>query len=319
MNIKSRKKAAIVGVGQVGATTAYTLLLSGLVTELVLIDVNEKRTMGEVLDLAHGIPLCPPADIYMGKYEDLKDADIVIISAGANQKPGETRMDLAKKNAAIFKSIVPEITRYAEHAILLVVTNPVDILTYITQKISGLKEGRVLGSGTVLDTSRLRYLLSRHTGLDARNIHTYVLGEHGDTELAAWSLTSIAGMAMDEYCMACGGCAENLTQIARDEFPKEVRDAAYTIIDGKGATYYAVALAVRRITEAILRDEKSILTVSSPISGPYGLKNVCLSLPTVVGAGGVERLLPIHLNEEEEGLLRASGAAIRATLKELGY
>lgn len=317
--MKTPKKAAIVGVGQVGATTAYTLLVSGLVTDLVLIDIDEKRTMGEMLDLAHGIPLCPPADIRVGHYEDLKDADIVIIAAGANQRPGETRMELAKKNTAIFESIIPKIVKYADHAILLVVTNPVDILTHVTLKLSGLPKSRVIGSGTVLDTSRLRYLLSKHTGLDARNIHTFVLGEHGDTELAAWSLTNIAGMTMEEYCLFCGECKEDLNRVARRDFPSEVRDVAYTIIEGKGATYYAVALAVRRIVEAVLRDEKSILTVSSFIEGPYGIHDVCLSLPTVVGAGGAEKVMQVRLDEEEERLLRASGDAIRDVLNQLGY
>ncbi len=313
--MKNQKKIGIVGVGQVGATSAYTLIISGLVTELVLIDIDEKRIQGEVLDLAHGIPLCPPADIHGGTYEDLWDADMVIIAAGANQKPGESRMDLIKKNTAIFSDIVPKIVQYAKNAILLVVTNPVDVLAYVTLKLSGFPKSRVIGSGTVLDTSRLKYLLSTHTGLDARNVHTYVLGEHGDTELAAWSLTSIAGMTMDEYCKACHSCQGNLCHTVRDAFPHQVRDVAYTIIEGKGATYYAVALAVRRIAEAILRDEQSILTVSSYMED----FNVCLSLPSVVGAGGVEKILPIGLTDGEREQLLFSAAAIREALDGIGY
>lgn len=317
--LKKGNKIAIIGAGQVGATTAYTLLLSGLVSELVLIDLNEKRTHGEMLDLAHGMPLCPPAEIKAGTYSDCANADIVIITAGANQKPGETRMDLIKKNIAVFSSIVSQVVHYAPHAILLVVTNPVDVLTYVTLKLSGLPANQVIGSGTVLDTSRLRYLLSRHTGVDPRNIHTYVLGEHGDTELPVWSLTSIAGMKMDEYCQICRNCNRSLSQIAREEFLEQVRNVAYTIIDEKGATYYAVALAVRRIVEAILRDEQSILTVSSLLTGQYGIDEVCLSLPTVVSVSGVKEILPIRLSDDELGKLRASANALRAALCESGY
>ena len=312
---KQGNKIVIVGAGQVGATTAYTLLLSGLVSDLVLIDLNEKKVRGEVLDLGHGIPLCPPADIKAGTYADCEHADMVILTAGANQKPGETRMDLTRKNAEVFSSIVPEVMRYADkEVILLVVTNPVDVLTHLTWKLSSLPKGQVLGSGTVLDTSRLRYLLSHHTGVDARNIHTYVLGEHGDTELPAFSLTSIAGMTMDEYCALCRECQGSLHQTVQDEFDEKVRKAAYAIIEGKGATYYAVALAVRRIVEAILRDEQSILTVSSPLEGEYGLHDLCLSLPCVLGGRGVEQLLPIHLDQEELEQLRASAVAIREAI-----
>lgn len=316
--LKQGNKIVVIGAGQVGATTAYTLLLSGLVSELVLIDLNEQKVQGEVLDLAHGIPLCPPADIKAGSYEDCAHADIVILTAGANQKPGETRMDLTRKNARVFASIVPQVMRYAgPDVILLVVTNPVDVLTYVTWKLSGLPKNRVIGSGTVLDTSRLRYLLSTHTGVDARNIHTYVLGEHGDTELPAFSLTSIAGVSMDEYCSLCAECTGSLHDTVAGEFGEKVRDAAYAIIEGKGATYYAVALAVRRIVEAILRDEQSILTVSSLLCGEYGMQELCLSLPCVLGGHGVEKLLAIHLDAREQELLIRSGAAIRGAIEDV--
>ena len=288
---KQGNKIVVVGAGQVGATTAYTLLVSGLVSDLVLIDLNQKKAQGEVLDLAHGIPLCPPADIKVGDYPDCENADIVVLTAGANQKPGETRMDLTRKNIAVFRQIVPKVVKYAPHAI------------------------QVIGSGTVLDTSRLRYLLSQHTGVDPRNVHTYVLGEHGDTELPAWSLTSIAGMGMDEYCSLCASCQGSLSQTVRAEFDDKVRNAAYRIIEGKGATFYAVALAVRRIVEAILRDEQSILTVSSLLTGQYGLDGVCLSLPCIVGVNGVEQVLPIHLSDEEMAQLRTSADAIRAAIR----
>ncbi len=311
MSVSSgRTKAVVIGAGQVGATTAYTLLISGLLSELILIDVNQDKALGEAMDIAHGMPLCPPADVRRGDYPDCEGADIVILTAGLGQKPGETRRDLLDKNVRVFQSIVPQVVRYAPDAILLVVTNPVDVLTRETIRISGLPAERVIGSGTVLDTSRLKYLLGRHTGVDPRNIHAFILGEHGDSEFAAWSVTRIGGMQPEEYCRS-GHCEGFLDQETARRIENEVRRAAYTIIDLKGATYYAVALAVRRIVEAILRDERSILTVSSLLSGQYGLTDVCLSLPTVIGARGVERVLPVSLNDSELSSLHASARAVR--------
>ena len=303
-------KAVIVGAGHVGATTAYTLLASGLLSELVLIDVNHDKALGEAMDIAHGMPLCPPAEVRSGDYPDCAGASIVIITAGLNQKPGETRRDLAEKNLGVFRSIVPQIVRYAPDAILLVVTNPVDILTRETLRLSGFPPERVIGSGTVLDTSRLKYLLGRQTGVDPRNIHAFILGEHGDSEFAAWSVTHIAGMDLSEFCQNCGPCEHPLTEENAAQIEEEVRRAAYTIIGLKGATYYAVALAVRRIVEAILRDEHSILTVSSLLTGQYGVSDVCLSLPTIVGAHGVEQILPIPLTDAEAHALHACAEAV---------
>ena len=304
-------KAVIVGAGQVGATTAYTLLISGLFSDLVLIDLNRDKALGEAMDIAHGMPLCPPADVRMGDYPDCEGAEIVIITAGLSQKPGETRRDLTGKNIGVFRSIVPQIVKYAQDAILLVVTNPVDILTRETLRISGFPPERVIGSGTVLDTSRLKYLLGSHTGVDPRNIHAFILGEHGDSEFAAWSVTHIAGMDLNEYCAGCGNCAGSLDRETASRIEDEVRRAAYTIIGLKGATYYAVALAVRRIVEAILRDEHSILTVSSLLTGQYGISDVCLSLPTIVGSKGIVSILPIPLNERELQSIRACAEAVR--------
>lgn len=304
-------KAVIVGAGQVGATTAYTLLISGLFSELVLIDINRDKALGEAMDIAHGMPLCPPADVRMGDYPDCEGAEIVIITAGLNQRPGETRRDLTEKNISVFRSIVPQIVRYAPDAILLVVTNPVDILTRETLRISGFPPERVIGSGTVLDTSRLKYLLGNHTGVDPRNIHAFILGEHGDSEFAAWSVTHIAGMDLTEYCRGCGNCAGTLDRETARKIEEEVRRAAYTIIGLKGATYYAVALAVRRIVEAILRDEHSILTVSSLLTGQYGISDICLSLPTVVGSKGIVNILPIPLSERELESLRACAESVK--------
>ena len=307
-----RNKIGVIGAGLVGATAAFALSQSGLASEIVLIDANAQRAQGEALDIEHGAALAPPVLVRNGEYPDLADAHLVIIAAGANQKSGETRMDLAQKNLAVIDSIVPQVARYAPECVLLVVSNPVDVLTWRAAELAGFAEGRVLGSGTVLDTARLRTLLSRHTRVDPRNVHAYVLGEHGDSEVPAWSLTSIAGMNMEEYCRDCKGCGGHLAERMREQFDEEVRGAAYTIIAGKGATYYGVAAAIRRIAEAILRDERAILTVSVPIDGPYGLAGTCLSLPCIVGAQGVERILPVNLAETEIALLRHSAEIIRA-------
>lgn len=310
-----KSKIAIVGTGFVGATTAYTLMLSGLVSELVLIDINKDKAEGEVMDLNHGLPYVRPVKISSGEYADCAGADIVIIAAGANQKPGETRIDLVRKNTVIFKSIIPQVVAHNQTCILLVVTNPVDILTYVTWKISGFPKEKVIGSGTVLDTARFRYLLADHAGVDARNIHAYVMGEHGDTEVLTWSLTNIAGIPMETYCEENRDCKDELS---KENIHHEVRTAAYQIIEKKGATYYAVALAVRRIVEAILRDEHSVLTVSSYLDGPYGIRDVCLSVPTILSRKGISRILEVPITEREKTLLNLSGNALKEVIHEIG-
>ncbi|RCX19999.1 L-lactate dehydrogenase [Anaerobacterium chartisolvens] len=314
MNDKTINKIAIIGAGFVGSTTAYTLMLSGLISEIVLIDKNTAKAEGEAMDLNHGMPFVSPVKIYTGDYSGCAGADIVIITAGANQKPGETRMDLVHKNTTIFKDIIREVVKHNKECILLVVTNPVDILTYVTYKISGFPADRVLGSGTVLDTARFRYLLSEHISLDTRNVHGYIIGEHGDTEVPAWSLTNIAGIPMDNYCNDFNICSDSLS---KNDIYENVKNAAYNIIERKGATYYAVALAVRRIVEAIVRDESSILTVSSLLDGQYGLKDICLSVPTVVNKKGIDRILDISLSEYESEQLARSGQALKNILKQL--
>lgn len=313
-NNKVIKKVTVVGAGFVGSTTAYTLMLSGLISEIVLIDINAKKADGEVMDLNHGMPFVRPVEIYRGDYKDCAGSDIVIITAGANQKEGETRIDLVKRNTEVFKNIINEIVKYNNDCILLVVTNPVDILTYVTYKLSGFPKNKVIGSGTVLDTARFRYLLSEHVKVDARNVHAYIIGEHGDTEVAAWSLANIAGIPMDRYCDECHQCEE---QISRNKIYESVKNAAYEIIRNKGATYYAVALAVRRIVEAIVRNENSILTVSSLLEGQYGLSDVCLSVPTIVGVNGIEEILNVPFNDEEIQLLRKSGNTLKEIIKTL--
>jgi len=316
MNKKEIQKVTVIGAGYVGSTTAYTLMLNGLFSELVLIDINTTKARGEAMDLNHGLPFAKPVKIYQGSYEDSKDSDLIIITAGANQKEGETRLDLVHKNTAVFKSIISEVVKYnsPENTILLVVTNPVDILTYVTWKLSGFPINRVLGSGTVLDTARFKYLIGEHTGVDARNVHGYILGEHGDTELAAWSLTSIAGMPIDVYCAQCKEC-KDCNEL--DKIYNQVRNAAYEIINAKGATYYAVALAVERIVEAIMRDERSILTVSSIMQGQYGISDVAISVPTVVDRNGINRVLEVPLSENEQKQLYHSAETLKSIIKEL--
>ena len=302
------KKITVIGAGFVGSTTAYTLMISGLVSELVLIDINKDKAKGEVMDMNHGMQFVRPVRVRQGDYSDCAGSDIIIITAGANQKPGETRIDLVHKNTEIFKTIIAEVKKYNNDCILLVVTNPVDILTYVTWKLSGFPAGKVIGSGTVLDTARFRFLLGQHANIDPRNVHAYIIGEHGDTEVAAWSLTNIAGMSMEEYCNSCNKCEG---QLSRYEIYDNVRNAAYEIIDKKGATYYAVALAVKRIVEAIVRDENSILTVSSLLENKHGVNDVCLSIPTVVNSNGISRVLDLPLDNEETVLFRKSAASVR--------
>ncbi|MFP4662294.1 MAG: L-lactate dehydrogenase [Halanaerobiales bacterium] len=310
-----KDKVVIIGAGLVGATSAYAIMNWGLASEIVLVDIDRDRAEGEAMDLNHGAAFVKPVRVRHGGYEECKDAKIVILAAGANQNPGETRLDLVKKNTRIFKSIIPEIMEYTDDAILLVVTNPVDILTYVTMKISGLPWNRVLGSGTVLDTSRFRYLLSDHCNVNPRNIHAYILGEHGDHEVAAWSLTTVAGVPFEEYCIFCGKECAN-TQF-KDNMSEQVKNAAYEIIDRKGATYYAVGLAVARIVESIFRDENSILTVSTTLEGQYGMDGLALSLPAIIGSRGIERVLSLNLSIDEEEKVKEAGNVLKDIIKDL--
>ncbi len=310
-------KVSIIGSGAVGSTTAYTLFLSGLVSEIAIVDINRNKAEGDAMDLNHGLPFVSPVKVYAGDYSIIKGSDMVIITAGASQKEGETRIDLLKRNYVIFKSIVDEINKYCtDDTILLVVTNPVDILTYVTYKLSGFSRRKVIGSGTVLDTARLKYIIGEHTNIDARNVHTYIIGEHGDSEVPTWSLTRLAGLAIDEYCKECGQCDD--INCCKDEFYHQTKNAAYEIISKKGATYYAIALSVRRICEAIIGNENSILPLSSVIEGEYGIKDICLSVPTVVNAQGASRVLELPFSDEEVAALRSSADTLKGYINELG-
>jgi L-lactate dehydrogenase len=309
-------RVAIVGAGNVGSTFAYALLLSGLAAEIVLIDVDRQRAEGEAMDLSHAVPFAHPTRIWAGAYGDCAGAAVTVIAAGANQRPGESRLDLVKRNAAIFGAIVPEVARGNPDGILLIATNPVDALTYASLKLSGLPKARVIGSGTILDTARFRQLLSRHFKVDARSVHAFIVGEHGDSEVPVWSLANIAGMRLGAFCAANGVA---LDRAALDEIFVQTRDAAYAIIERKGATYYAVAAGLMRIVEAILRDQGTVLSVSSLVDdGAFGPGEVCLSLPTVIGRGGVERVIQLELSRSEADALRRSADVLRATIGQLG-
>ena len=305
------RKAAIIGCGFVGASSAFSLVHKGLFSELVLIDANHAKAEGEAMDLSHGRPFTSPMKIYAGSYDDISDCSLIIITAGANQKPGETRLDLVHKNVAIFKSIIPEITKRNFEGILLIVANPVDILTYAALKISGYPKERVLGSGTVLDSARFRYLLSEHLNVDSRSVHAYIIGEHGDSELAVWSSANVSGIGINDFCELRGHYEHDE---AMDRIYRTVRDSAYEIIEWKGATYYGVAMAVSRIAESIIRNEHSVLPVSSLMEGEYGLTDLCISVPTIVSAKGAEQVLEIPLSQEEKEKLQKSAAELKKVL-----
>lgn len=304
----------MIGCGFVGASCAFSLVESGLFSELVLIDANTKKAEGEAMDLSHGMPFARPMEIYAGSYDDIADCGLIIVTAGANQKPDETRLDLVHKNVGIFKSIIPEIKKRHCEGILLIVSNPVDILTYAAMKMSGFPPNRVFGSGTVLDTARLKYLLGQHLDVDSRSVHAFIIGEHGDSELAVWSSANVSGIDLDNFCALCGNCNDRQTM---QRLYEDVRDSAYQIIERKGATYYGIAMAVRRIAECIVRNEHSILPVSSLIDGHYGLQDICMGVPCIVGSSGVEKVLDIRLSDEEQKKLLASAEGLKQVLKTL--
>ncbi len=308
-------RVAVVGTGAVGSTFAFSLLLSGVAAEIVLIDANARKAEGEAMDLMHAVPFARTARVWAGSIEDCAGAAITVISAGAAQKPGESRLDLVRKNAAIFGEIVPAVAGANPDGIVLVATNPVDVLTYLTYRISGLPSSRVIGSGTILDTARFRAMLADHYGVDPRSVHAWIAGEHGDTEVPLWSLANIAGMPLADFASA-NGLGHDPASL--QGIFEATRDAAYQIIERKGATYYAVAAGLMRIVEAILRDQSTVLSVSSLISDYYGIDDVYLSVPAVVGRGGVERPLRLALSAEEASGLRRSADLLRETIASLG-
>jgi L-lactate dehydrogenase len=313
-NWKSRK-VVIVGAGAVGSTFAYALAQSGSADEIVLSDANRDLAKGQVLDLAHGQAFFPSVQIREAQKVEFGDAHLIVITAGSKQRPGETRLALLQRNAKIIQDIMDEITRQNSPAVVLVVSNPVDILTQVAHRRSGWPRGRVLGSGTVLDSARFRYLLSQHCGVDVHNVHAYIMGEHGDSEVAAWSMTNMAGMPIERFCAICGKC--DGWEASRRSIADAVKNSAYHIIDYKGATWFAVGLALTRIATAILRNQNSVLTVSAVLEGEYGLSGVSLGVPCIISQKGVERILQVNLPPEEQNALAQSAAVLREAIAQL--
>ena len=308
------RKAVMVGCGFVGSASVFALMQSGLFSEIAMIDADMDKAEGEAMDISHGIPFAKHMRVYAGNYDDVRDAGIVIVTAGANQKPDETRLDLVHKNVGIFKSIIPEIAGRDFNGILLIVANPVDILTAVAKKLSGLPENRVIGSGTVLDTGRLQTRLSDHLGVDSRSIHAFIIGEHGDSEIAAFSSANVSGIPLNDFCEMRGHYSHDESE---KNIAEEVKNAAYEIIQRKRATYFGVAMAVKRICECIVRDEKSILPVSTMMHGEQGIDGVVLSMPCIVGSEGIETQVPIKLDEDELTRLRESAKILKGIMNEL--
>lgn len=312
-------KVGIIGAGAVGATTAYALVMRGVPREVVLVDLNEARAHAEADDILHAVPFAYPVRVSAGHYPDLTGSRVVIITAGAAQKPGETRLELLSRNAAIFKQIVPKVIEHSRDAILLVATNPVDVLTHLTADIAdryGIHRSRVIGSGTTLDTARFRALLGQHLGIDPPHIHGYVLGEHGDSEVFPWSLVTIGGVPLDEFCRQWDICTD---EVVRADIENRVRSAAYTIIAGKGSTSFGIGSALTRIVEVITRDQRALLTVCTPIKDVAGIPDITVSLPHLVGGQGIldTILLPLALNPTEESALTASAQVVKTAYDSL--
>jgi L-lactate dehydrogenase len=299
----------------VGTSFAYALIQRSLANELVLVDVDPARAEGEAMDLNHGMPFVRPMRVRAGGYADLAGADLVVIAAGANQKPGETRLDLLAKNAAIFREILPQILAANDDCIIVIATNPVDILTYISAQIAGPSSRRVVGSGTILDTARFRYMLGEHYGVDPRSVHAYIIGEHGDSELPLWSLANIAGVRLNDFVGANG---QGYSEEALGQLFEQTRGAAYEIIKRKRATYYAIGLGLLSIAEAVLRDQHTVLTVSSPLGGQYGVSDIAISLPTIVGRNGIEEVLTLPLSDIEVAGFQRSAQVLKENLAALG-
>lgn len=310
-------KIVLIGCGAVGSTFAYTVLLKGLSNELVIIDQNRDKAEGDVLDLNHGLMLAKPMKITAGDYPDCAGADIIVIAAGAAQQPGETRMDLMARNVAIFDTIIKQVTKYNRDGILLIATNPVDILTQVALKLSGWPANRVIGSGTLLDSSRFRYLAARHLSVDPRSVHGMIVGEHGDSEVPLWSNLHVAGV-MPNHCPP--GSRWHLSEQDKAMIDEETRGAAYKIIAKKGATFYAIALSLSRICESILKNQRSVLPVSSYLEDYHGIGGVCMGVPSVVGRNGVEEVVvDLPLSDQEAELLRQSAEKLKHFLSEIGF
>ena len=308
-------KVSIIGAGRVGATIGYSLVVERVAGEVVLVDIDTDRAEGEAKDIAHAVSFSAPTLVTSGDYEACRNSDIVVITSGAAQKPGETRLDLAGRNVDVYRDILPKLERVASDAILLILSNPVDVLTYATLALSGFPRARVIGAGTILDTSRFRHELGRLCSVDPRSVHAFVIGEHGDSEVPVWSLANVAGIAVRPNC---GACTAGCTQKDLDGVFETVKNAAYDIIRLKGATNFAIALGTTRMIEAILRDQNTVVTASTLLQGQHGLDDVCLSLPMVLGRSGVVRVLETPLAEDERRAVARSAGTLREVARKLG-
>lgn len=310
-------KIGIVGTGFVGATVAYALVMQGVGRKIVLVDLNKQRAQAEADDIYHAVPFAEPLEVVGGDYSDLKGCRVVVVAAGVNQKPGETRLQLLNRNAAVFKQVIPAILEHAPDAILLIATNPVDIMTHLSARYAaefGVPSSRIIGSGTTLDTARFRSLLGRHLGVDSHHIHAYVIGEHGDSEVLTWSLVSVGGIPLNEFCRQSG---ISLDDTLRDKIDHNVRNAAYHIIEGKGATYYGIGGALARIIDIILHDQRAIMTVCTPKAEIAGVEDVTVAMPHLIGGDGILGSFPLPLSEAEQAKLHDSAALIRKRIDEL--
>jgi L-lactate dehydrogenase len=314
VNSRQPVKVAIIGTGRVGASCAYALQLRGLASEIVLIDANRQRAEGEAMDINHGSQFTKPVRVWAGDYKDCREADIIVLAAGTSQKPGDTRLDLLKNNATILQRTLAPALKYMEDTILVVAANPVDILTYLAWRMTSLPSNQIIGSGTILDTARFRFLLGQHFKIETHSIHAYIIGEHGDSQVPVWSLANIAGMRLDEYARLNG---KPLDASLREKIAENTRRAAYEIIHRKGATYYAIAVGLVRIIEAIVRDENSVLTVSGITNGMHGLNDTALSLPSVINRQGIAKTLDLPLSNDEETCLKKSAQVIRDAILSL--
>jgi L-lactate dehydrogenase len=310
-----KPKISIIGCGNVGMRYAYALMIKGIARKIVMVDIDKKRIQGEVLDLSHGAPFITPVEIISGDYSAIKDSNLVVITVGKRQKPGQTRLDVAKDNVEMFREITPKITKYAATAIFLIASNPVDIISYAIYKLSGKNAKEIIGSGTVLDSARLRFVLAQHCNIDPRNIHAYILGEHGDTEVPIWSKAMIGGLLFTNYCNLCDNKVNCNPDTRLDDIFKTVRDSAYKIIDAKGETSYGIGLSLVRITQAILNDENAILPVSCYIEDYLGIRDVYLSLPAIINKEGIREILKLDLSLEEQEKLRNSARTLIGVLK----
>ena len=311
-------KITVIGSGSVGSTIAYTLTVMGLVSEIVMIDINQEKSLGEALDIRQGVPFCNPANVYAGSYADAKDSDIVIITSGVARKPGQSRLDLAQTNVNILKLVAKEIVKHAPNATYIIVSNPVDVLTYVFHKISGIPEEKIIGSGTILDTARLRARISEYYDVNQKNVHAYILGEHGDSAFVPWSVANISNVPIDDYrnAIISGGKA-NYPEFDHDEVENYVRKSGARVIQRKGATFYAVSMSVCHICKCLLSGIDTTMTVSTMLHGEYGIDDVCLSLLTVVGNKGAHSKVLLPLNEQEVEALRHSADCLKEIINQI--